>query len=150
MLKQIDLPHSYYFREMYLPQLTSGPSGVDFSPDGQELVYSMAGSLWRQKIGDGVAVELTYGPGYDYQPEWSPDGRHIVFVRHHRNAIELQRLNVQTLAVETLTSGGAVNVEPRYSPAASSSRMSRPQAAVTSICSLRRSVSADSERCGPS
>ena len=51
VLKQIDLPHSYYYREMYLPQLTSGPSSVAFSPDGESLVYSMAGSLWRQKIG---------------------------------------------------------------------------------------------------
>ena len=51
MLKQIDLPHTYYFREMYLPQLTSGPSSVAWSPDGKSLVYSMAGSLWRQEIG---------------------------------------------------------------------------------------------------
>ena len=57
VLKQIDLPHNYYFREMYLPQLTSGASGVDFSPDGQELVYSMAGSLWRQRIGNDTAIE---------------------------------------------------------------------------------------------
>ena len=56
VLKQIDLPHSYYFREMYLPQLTTGPSGVDFSPDGGEVVYSMAGSLWRQKIGEDQAI----------------------------------------------------------------------------------------------
>ena len=28
VLEQIDLPHSYYYREMYLPQLTSGPSSV--------------------------------------------------------------------------------------------------------------------------
>ena len=41
VLKQIDLPHSYYYREMYLPQLTSGPSSVAWSPDGQALVYSM-------------------------------------------------------------------------------------------------------------
>jgi len=25
-LKQIDLPHPYYYREMYLPQLTTGPT----------------------------------------------------------------------------------------------------------------------------
>src|SRR5262245_20326060 len=74
VLRQIDLPHSYYYREMLLPQLTSGPSGVDFSPDGKSVVYSMAGSLWLQRIGDGVAEELTYGPGYDYQPDVSPDG----------------------------------------------------------------------------
>src|SRR5690242_9962307 len=36
VLPQIDLPHDYYFREMYLPQLTTGPSAVAFSPDGTE------------------------------------------------------------------------------------------------------------------
>lgn len=116
VLKQIDLPHSYYYREMYLPQLTSGPSAVDFSPDGQSLVYSMAGSLWLQKIGDGTAIELTSGPGYDYQPDWSPDGRHIAFVRHDRNALELWQLDLQTRQEQQLTQTNAVNVEPRYSP----------------------------------
>ncbi|PYX96682.1 MAG: hypothetical protein DMG71_05100 [Acidobacteria bacterium] len=71
VLKQIDLPHPYYFREMYLPQLTTGPSAVAWSPDSRTLVYSMAGSLWRQQIDSGDAEQLTAGPGYDYQPDWS-------------------------------------------------------------------------------
>ncbi|MGB9236528.1 MAG: hypothetical protein WCC04_19135, partial [Terriglobales bacterium] len=50
VLKQIDLPHSYYYREMYLPQLTTGPSAAAWSPDSKALVYSMAGSLWRQEL----------------------------------------------------------------------------------------------------
>lgn len=116
VLKQIDLPHSYYFREMYLPQLTSGPSSVAFSPDGETLVYSMAGSLWKQRIGSDQADELTHGPGYDYQPDWSPDGRHIVFARHDNNAIELWQLDVSSGTQQQLTTGEAVNVEPRYSP----------------------------------
>jgi TolB protein len=36
VLKQIALPHKYYYREMYLPQATSGPSAVVWSPDGGE------------------------------------------------------------------------------------------------------------------
>ena len=28
VLPQIALPHSYYYRELYLPQLTSGPSSA--------------------------------------------------------------------------------------------------------------------------
>src|SRR5207237_288650 len=56
---QIQLPHNYYYREMYLPQLTSGPSALTFSPDGKELVYSMGGSLWRQIIDSDEARELT-------------------------------------------------------------------------------------------
>jgi hypothetical protein len=72
VLAQIDLPHNYYYREMYLPQLTTGPSALTFSPDGKELIYSMSGSLWRQTIGSTEARELTHAKGYDYQPDWSP------------------------------------------------------------------------------
>ena len=79
VLKQIDLPHPYYYREMYLPQLTTGPSSVAWLPDSRTLVYSMGGSLWRQKLDSTIAEQLTAGPGYDYQPDCSPDGRWIVY-----------------------------------------------------------------------
>src|SRR5580765_3131458 len=70
VLKQVDLPHSYYWRELYLPQLTTGPSSVSFTPDGKALIYSMGGSLWRQSIGSDEAIELTHPRGaYDYQPD---------------------------------------------------------------------------------
>ena len=61
VLKQISVPHPYYYREMYLPQVTSGPSAAAWSPDGTELIYSMQGSLWRQKLGTTEAVQLTDG-----------------------------------------------------------------------------------------
>ena len=78
VLKQIDVPHNYYFREMYLPQLTTGPSSLSWSPDSKSLVYSMNGSLWQQDTGSGIAKQLTAGPGYDYQPDWSPSGERIL------------------------------------------------------------------------
>src|SRR5207342_1640705 len=116
VLKQIDLPHNYYFREMYLPQLTSGPQYPVFSPDGSELVYSMAGSLWRQRIGSAEAREITHGEGYDYQPDWSPDGRRIVFARYAKDAIELWQLELASGRASALTDNHGVNLEPRYSP----------------------------------
>jgi len=116
VLPQIDLPHPYYFREMYLPQLTSGPSSVAWSPDAKEVVYSMAGSLWRQKIDSGTAVQLTDGPGYDYQPDWSPDGKSVVFVSYQKDAMELWLLDLASGQTRQLTQEGAVNVEPRWSP----------------------------------
>src|SRR4051812_17424062 len=73
VLKQIDLPHRYYYREMYLPQLTTAPSSAAWSSDSRSLVYSMSGSLWRQPVKSGIAEQLTAGPGYDYQPDCSPD-----------------------------------------------------------------------------
>ena len=116
VLKQVRVPHSYYWREMYVPQVTSGPSAVAWSPDGRELVYSMQGSLWRQRIGTTHAVQLTSGPAYDYQPDWSPDGRNIVYVSYDGEAIALKLLDLETRRTRTLLSDGAVNLEPRWSP----------------------------------
>ncbi len=116
VLKQIALPHPYYYREMYLPQLTTGPSSVTWSPDSKEVVYSMAGSLWRQRLDSDTAVQLTAGPGYDYQPDWSHDGRWIVYATYYKDAIELHVFDLQSAQSKQLTSGGNVNVEPRFSP----------------------------------
>jgi len=117
VLKQVDLPHSYYWRELYLPQLTTGPSSVSFLPDGTALVYSMGGSLWRQRIGDDEAVELTHATGaYDYQPDVARDGRSVVFTRYDGKAMELWRLDLASGRARALTHAGAVNVEPRLSP----------------------------------
>ena len=116
VLKQVDLPHRYYYREMYLPQLTTGPSSAAWMPDSRSLVYSMAGSLWRQELDSLVVQQLTAGSGYDYQPDCSPNGRWIVYVKYDKDAIELWAYNLEMKKSQQLTAGGAVNVEPRFSP----------------------------------
>ena len=116
VLNQIKVPHSYYFREMYLPQATTGPASPAWAPDGRTLVYSMQGSLWKQAPGSDTAVQLTAGAFYDYQPDWSPDGKQIVFTRYENHAMELQVLDVATGKVTRLTHDRAVNLEPRWSP----------------------------------
>ena len=112
----IDLPHSYYYREMYLPQLTSGPSAVTWSPDSRELVYSMGGYLWRQKVDSESTQQLTDGPGYDYQPDWSPDGRYVAYTSGTGEVLELWILDLETGRSRQVTHDAAVNLEPRWSP----------------------------------
>ena len=116
VLKQIDLPHAYYYREMYLPQLTTGPSAAAWSPDSRTLIYSMAGSLWRQDVNSTIAEQMTAGPGYDYQPDWSADGHWVAFSRYIHDAMELWLLDLHDGRARQLTSGSAVNLEPRFSP----------------------------------
>jgi hypothetical protein len=116
VLRQIEVPHSYYYREMYLPQLTSGPSAATWSPNGRELIYSMQGSLWRQRLGSKVAHQLTTGPGYDYQPDWSPDGRQVIYTSYRDDQIELRLLDLSTGQSRSVLADGTVNVEPRWSP----------------------------------
>ena len=101
---------------MYLPQLTSGPSSVTWSPDSKEVLYSMAGSLWRQGINATEARQITDGAGYDYQPDWSPDGHSVIYVSYQKEALELWLLDLASGKTVQLTQGGAVNVEPRWSP----------------------------------
>ena len=116
VLKQIDLPHPYYYRELYLPQLTTGPSSAAWTPDSHALVYSMGGSLWRQAVDSGVAEQLTAGPGYDYLPDCSPEGRWVAYVKYQKDALELWVFDLEKKESHQLTHGGAVNVEPRFSP----------------------------------
>ena len=77
----------------------------------------MAGTLWRQRVDSNEAVQLTNGgSGYDYQPDWSPDGKSVVYVCYQKDAIELWLLDLASGRTQQLTNGGAVNVEPRWSP----------------------------------
>ena len=115
-LKQIRLPHPYYYREMYLPQATSGPTSPCWSPDGRELAVSLQGSLWRIDLATGRARQVTNGPGYDYQPDWSPDARFLAYASYRDDAVELHRLELATRRSRPLTGSGAVSVEPRWSP----------------------------------
>lgn len=116
VLPQVREPHPYYWRELYVPQLTASPSAAAWSPDGRDLVYSMRGTLWRQRVGNDLAVQLTDDTGYDYQPDWSPDGTRIAFARYTGRAIQLCVLEVASGVVRVLLDDGAVHVEPRWSP----------------------------------
>ena len=116
VLKQIQVPHAYYYREMYLPQVSSGPNAVAWSPDGKSLVYAMQGTLWRQQVGGSEAVQLTDGPGYDSQPDWSPDGRYLVYTSYQNDALQLRILDLSSGNSSALVADGAVNLDPRWSP----------------------------------
>jgi hypothetical protein len=116
LLPQVKVPHSYYWREMYVPQVTSGPASVSWSPDGTQLVYAMQGTLWRQALDSAEAVQLTDDAAYDHQPDVSPDGRTVVYASCHDGAIELRLLDLGSGASRSLVGNGAVNVDPRWSP----------------------------------
>jgi len=115
-LEHVKVPHSYYWREMYVPQVTSGPSSFTWSPNGREVIYSMQGSLWRQLVGTTVATQLTAGETYDFQPDWSPDGRSVIYTAYDGKALALKLLDLPTGESRSLLDNGAVNMDARWSP----------------------------------
>jgi serine/threonine protein kinase len=61
-----------------------GNFGWRLSPDGNRLAYGdMAGGdggeVWVKDLDAGPLARLTFDPGSDRSPEWSPDGRTILF-----------------------------------------------------------------------
>ena len=59
----------------------AGTSQVDYSPDGQWLVYSLRqnGTLWKSARDGTRRLELTSTSPGAYAPSWSPDGKEILF-----------------------------------------------------------------------
>ena len=53
---------------------------ITVSPDGESLIFTMLGHLFRLPVEGGTAEQLTFGPYYDTDPEVSPDGRHAAFI----------------------------------------------------------------------
>ncbi|MEI6266017.1 MAG: S41 family peptidase [Sphingobacteriia bacterium] len=49
------------------------------SPDGNEIVFSYKGDLYKVAADGGNAIPLTMHEAHDYQPVWSRDGKKIAF-----------------------------------------------------------------------
>ncbi len=57
------------------------------TPDGQVVIFSFEGDLWKASVSDGKATRLTAMQGYETSPRVSPDGKWIAFSgRQYGNA----------------------------------------------------------------
>jgi imidazolonepropionase-like amidohydrolase/Tol biopolymer transport system component len=100
--------------ELSSTQVTSADVAV--SPDGATVIFGMLGHLFRVPVTGGAAEQLTFGPNYDKEPVFSPDGAEIAFVSDRDGA----ESNIYVL---TLRSGKLVQLTheawadiPTFSP----------------------------------
>ncbi|MBL8291496.1 MAG: PD40 domain-containing protein, partial [Bryobacterales bacterium] len=107
---------SGYMYSYYVPPSASTPWRPAWSPDGKDLVFGMSGSLWRIRVGDTTAYELTSNRTYDSSPSYSPDGRFIAYTTEDSTSVNLMLLNVATGESTTLTRGAGINLDPAWSP----------------------------------
>ena len=93
------------------------PWAPSWSPDGKSVAVAMSGSIWKVDPATGVAHELTYGPTYHSSPDWSPDGRWIIYTADNNSkTIQLEILNVETGESKPLTTDASIYTDPVFSP----------------------------------
>ena len=115
-------------------QLTDGPGyseAADYSPDGTTIVFdrspvhdeddpAFTTSLWTMGVdgGDAHQVALGDGGGFDYEPEFSPDGRRIAFARYDAESDSSAAFVAKAdgTAVTQLTPFVHFTEHPRWSP----------------------------------
>ncbi|MCF2859685.1 amidohydrolase family protein [Pseudoalteromonas sp. SMS1] len=69
-------------------------SNLDVSPDGKQVIFDMLGDLYVMPIAGGKATALTNDRAWNFQPKFSPDGKHIAFISDRAGAENLWVMDV--------------------------------------------------------
>ena len=107
-----------YMFNFYLPPAPSStPWAPSWSPNGDALAVGMSGSIWNVDLATGVATELTADTAYHASPDWSPDGRWIIYVADaDGTTVQLEILDTETGASHRLTDDEFIYADPTFSP----------------------------------
>jgi Tol biopolymer transport system component len=90
---------------------------LDVSPDGRTIVFELLGDLYTLPLAGGTATRITIGPGFDSQPRWSPDGKHIVFLSDRSGGENIWLCDPDGRHAKALTKGNInLYVSPEWTP----------------------------------
>src|SRR5690348_18138147 len=78
---------------------------VAVSPDGKMLAMDLQGSIWVLPVGGGEARRVTDIFNDARQPQWSPDGKHIIFFGYRAGGYDLWEVGVDGSNQHQLTEG---------------------------------------------
>ena len=108
--------HQIYLEGYELPLLASGAMDPAPSPGGLNVAFSSRGWLWLLNSETGVARRITSAGGVDSRPEWSPDGKRLVFVRDVKTHFQIVQLDLESFEETILVDSKAINLDPVWSP----------------------------------
>lgn len=86
------------------------------SPAGDRIAFDLVSALWVVDAAGGMARRLTDDLADVAQPDWSPDGREIVFQSYRDGNFHLWIVGLDGAPPRQLTSGPFDCREPRFSP----------------------------------
>lgn len=62
---------------------------AQISPNGQEIVFTYKGDIYKVPAGGGQATQLTTQSSYECNPVWSPDGSNIAFASDRKGNFDV-------------------------------------------------------------
>ncbi len=89
------------------------------SPDGKTLMFSAAGYLWKKSLPDGKPERVTKASHFEFEPAFSPDGKHIAYVSwsdETMGALHILEYGKRNAKPKALTSEMGIYREPSFSP----------------------------------
>src|SRR5690606_6417952 len=86
------------------------------SPDGKTLVFNAVGYLWSKSLPKGKPVRLTKGEAFEFEPKFSPDGKHIVYVTwSDKEMSSIGKISLADGSITTLTTEKGIYRNPSFS-----------------------------------
>lgn len=92
------------------------PSGISWSPDGQQIAFSNDNEIYVMRADGSTRTQLTRNAGRNLDPTWSPDSQHIAFSsdRHGQSGIYIMRADGAD--PQLIGSASAIDWDPAWSP----------------------------------
>ena len=92
-----------------------------FSPDGRTLLFvsdrtNDNNDIWRVGVGGSGLKRLTTSGDDDARPDWSPDGRRIVYSSYHFASYDLYTMSPTGGSRKTIANDLSNDVQPQWSP----------------------------------
>ena len=86
------------------------------SPDGKTLVFNAVGFLWKKSLPSGKPQRITSSKDFEFEPSFSPDGKHIIYVSWDDMDLgEIRKVSLSGGSSETITKEKGIYRNPSYS-----------------------------------
>jgi Tol biopolymer transport system component len=86
------------------------------SPDGNTIVFSYKGDLFKVPAKGGIAVPLTVHKAYDYKPVWSPDSKTIAFASNRFGNFDIFTVPAEGGTITRLTFFSGNEIPNSFTP----------------------------------
>ncbi len=86
------------------------------SPDGKTVIFQALGRLWKTGASGGAVTRLTNSAWFEHEPDFSPDGSHVVYTTWSDDVFgSVRELELATGRSRVLTARPGYYHTPRYS-----------------------------------